>query len=134
MNAARDLRWWLTSWTGLDPVTMRAIRDGARPGDLLPPRERRAYILGVADDAEVVIVGSASGRQVAVLFSHQSFPGVRFGHRFPPLPDPSALYRSIWLMEEIETGALHRMMRDQAPADGAGIVWTTWRDSQHENP
>jgi hypothetical protein len=29
-------------------------------------------------------------------------------------------------MEEIDTGALRRMMRNQSAADDAGIIWTTW--------
>jgi hypothetical protein len=29
-------------------------------------------------------------------------------------------------MEEIDTGALHRMMRNAPAADDAGIIWTTW--------
>lgn len=29
-------------------------------------------------------------------------------------------------MEEIDTGALHRMMRTDPAADDAGIIWTTW--------
>ena len=59
---------------------------------------------------------------MAVLFCHQSFPGVRFGHRFTPADK----YAPIWLMEEIETGALHRMMRTQPPPDDAGTVWAAW--------
>ena len=63
------------------------------------------------------------GRWVAVLFAHTSFPGVRFG-RFPPGLDGRR--DPIHLMEQIETGALDRMMRDQPAADEAGIIWTTW--------
>ena len=33
---------------------------------------------------------------------------------------------SIWLKEEVETGALNRMMRNQPPADSTGTIWTTW--------
>ena len=57
--------------------------------------------------------------------SHQEFPRARFGHRF--LLEPFAEgHEMIWLMEEIDTGALHRMMRNQPAADDAGIIWTTW--------
>ena len=59
---------------------------------------------------------------VVALFSHQGFPGVRFGHRFTP----GDKHAPIWLKEEIETGALHRMMQAQPAPDDAGIVWTTW--------
>jgi hypothetical protein len=31
-------------------------------------------------------------------------------------------------MEEIETGALDRMMQAQRAADDNGIMWTTWGD------
>jgi hypothetical protein len=37
-------------------------------------------------------------------------------------------------MEEIETGALHRMMQDQPAADSAGIVWTTWGATAPSDP
>ena len=117
----------LTAQTGsrlsyLEPAVIQAIREGARPGDALPPRERKPFIRGVSD-AEVIITGRGAVPCVAVLFSHDSFPGVRFGHRFTP---PSDEHAAIWLMEEIETGALHRMMHTPPPADDAGITWTTW--------
>lgn len=108
-------------WTGLDPETIQAVRDGARPGDPLPPIP---YIRGVTD-TEVILTGSGPDRCVAVLFCHVSFPGTRFGHRFPREPFGEG-HEQIWLMEEIDTGALHRMMRDAPAADDAGIVWTTW--------
>jgi hypothetical protein len=31
-------------------------------------------------------------------------------------------------MEEIETGALDRMMQDEPVADNSGVIWTTWGD------
>jgi hypothetical protein len=111
-------------WTGLDKATIQAVRDGARPGDPLQPLSSRPFIDDVSD-AEVTITGSGRGGRVVVLFSHRHFPGVRFGHRFPL--DPAAEGREqIWLKEEIETGALHRMMNSQPTADDAGITWTTW--------
>jgi hypothetical protein len=121
-------------WTGLDRATIEAVRDGAQPGDLLPPLVRRPFIDRVASDAEVIIVSGGSGQNVAVLFSHEHFPEVRFGHRFPPMSEDGARYASIWLKEEIETGALHRMMQDSHPAHNAGIIWTTWGASGHEYP
>lgn len=60
-----------------------------------------------------------------MLFSYRDFPGIRFGHRFPP--DDAGLDK-IWLKEEIETGALDRMMADPPAPDGVGVVWTTWGD------
>ena len=112
--------------TAMDPATIRAVRNGAQPGDLLPPPERKPFIVGVSDDAEVIISGHDSDRYVAVLFSHQHFPGVRFGHRFSPPTAKETRYSTIWLKESIETGALHRMMRNPPSADEAGITWTTW--------
>jgi len=29
-------------------------------------------------------------------------------------------------MEEIDTGALDRMMQDPPAPDDAGVIWTTW--------
>jgi hypothetical protein len=110
----------------MDPATIRAVRDGARPGNLLPPPERTPYIVGVSDDAEAIISGSGAGECVALLFSHQHFPDSRFGHRFPLPSSKAARYESIWLKEQIETGALHRMMQNPPATDEAGIIWTTW--------
>jgi hypothetical protein len=114
----------------VDRAAIPAVRDGAQPGDPLPPLVHRPFIDRVADDAEVIVVGGGSRQNVAVLFSHEHFPGVRFGHRFPPNSEDGARHASIWLKEEIETGALHRMMRDNPPADNAGIIWTTWGASE----
>ena len=117
--------------TGLDHADNQVVRDGAQPEEPLPPRQRRPFIKGVSEDAEVIITGTGSWRYVAVLFSHESFPGVRFGHRFSP---PSDKHAPVWLMEEIETGALHRMMQDQPAADDAGIVWTRWGATASSDP
>lgn len=101
------------------------FRDGWIPqGPDRPPeptRQRLPFIKGGGDDAEVIITGHGARQCVAVLFSHQSFPGVRFGHRFTP----GDKHAPIWLKEEIETGALHRIMQVQPAPDDAGIVWTT---------
>jgi hypothetical protein len=104
-------------WKGLDRATIEAVRGGAQPGDALPPEQPKPFITDVTEP-EVVITGSGEGRRVAVLFSHRHFPGLRFGHRFPP--DPHAECREqIWLMEEIDNGALHRMMEDRPPPTAA---------------
>ncbi len=116
--------------TSADQVTCQAVRDGARPGDPLPPLQPHPYIDDVTD-AEVIITEAGPQRRVAVLFSHRHFPGVRFGHRFPPDPDAAAL-EQIWLKEEIETGALDRMMQSQPAADETGIIWTTWEDPDQD--
>jgi hypothetical protein len=80
------------------------------------------FIRGVDDDAKVIITSHDARQCVAVLFSHQNFPGVRFGHRFTP----GDKHAPIWLKEEVETGALRRMMQTQQAPDDAGILWTTW--------
>jgi hypothetical protein len=111
-------------WTGLDQATIQAVRDGAQPGDPLPPPQPRPYITGVTG-TEVIIIGRGPGQCVAVMFSHQDFPTARFGHRFFLEPFAEG-HEQIRLMEEIDTGALHRMMRNQPAADDADIIWTTW--------
>ena len=111
-------------WAGLDRMTIEAVRGGARPGDLLPPSQSQPFINHVSDP-KVIIHGEDSNRRVAVLYSHDHFPGVRFSHRFR-LESPRENREPIWLKEEIETGALHRMMRDEPAADDAGVIWTTW--------
>ena len=111
-------------WTGLDQATIDAVRGGAQPGDSLPPLQALPYIDRVTD-TEVILTGTGPGQRVTVLFSHTDFPGARFGHRFPLDPFGKD-YESIWLKEEVETGALNRMMRNQPPADSTGTIWTTW--------
>lgn len=111
-------------WTGLDQATIEAVRGGAQPGDPLPSLQAEPYIRHVTD-TEVIITGTGQGRRVAVLFSHTSFPGVRFGHRFPLGLDEYG-GDPVYLREEIDTGALHRMMDAQPAPDDHGIVWTTW--------
>ena len=104
-------------------------RNVAQPDDPLLPTERQPFIDGVGDDVEVIIVGDAPP-WVAVLFSHERFPGVRFGHRIRAPSSELARYATVWLKEEVETGALHRMMRSQPPPDDAGIIWTSWRGNR----
>jgi hypothetical protein len=113
-------------WTGLDQATIQAVRNGALPGDPLPPSQPRPFIRDVTG-AEVLITGSGPGRRIAVLFSYPHFPGIRFGHRFPREPGRGT-HERIWLMEEIDTGALDRMMQDPPAPDDAGVIWTTWGD------
>jgi len=93
-------------------------------------RQRLPFIKGLDDDAEVIITSHGARHCVAVLFSHQGFPSVRFGHRFTPGDQHAA----IWLKEEIETGALHRMMQAQPAPDDAGILWTTWGQAGASDP
>ena len=113
-------------WTGLDREIIEAVREGARPGDSLSPLRPSPFISHVTD-AEVTVHGDGARRRVAVLFSHRDFPGVRFGHRLRLEPSGKKL-EPIWLKEEIETGALHRMMQNEPVADDTGVIWTTWGD------
>lgn len=113
-------------WTGLDQATIQAVRDGAHPGDSLTPPGPKPLIRHVTD-TEVIIHGDGSERRAAVVFSYDHFPGVRFGHRFR-LESPAENREPIWLMEEIETGALDRTMQDPPAPDDAGVIWTTWGD------
>jgi len=117
-------------WTGLDHETIEAVRGGTQPGDPLPPPRPYPCIDHVTD-AEVIITGAGPQRRVAVLFSSQDFPGVRFGHRFPPDPDAAALEK-IWLKEEIETSALDRTMQTPPAAYETGVIWTTWEDTDQD--
>lgn len=96
------------------------VRGPDRPPE--PAGQRQPFIKGVGDDAKVIITSHGGRQCVALLFTHQGFPGVRFGHRFTP----GDKHAPIWLKEEIETGALQRMMRAGPAPDDAGIVWTTW--------
>lgn len=115
-------------WTGLDFPLLRAVHEGAQPGDPLPPLEASPLIRGV-DDVEVRIVGVGPERRVAAFFSYAPFPGGRFGHRFEPAPvvgDDERLhyYEHINLMEEVETGAVHRLMASAPVPDEDGVIWT----------
>jgi len=108
--------------SGLDTALVTAVRSGAQPGDPLPPEEPIPYIHGV-HDTDVRIVGDGDERRVVVLFSHQAFPGQRFGYAYQP-PAEADEYEDIWLMEEIDTGALHRIMRyDHPEADESDVTW-----------
>ena len=78
---------------------------------------------GIAEDFEVRIAGVGDDARVVVLFSHEHWSGVRFGHRFPPA-DVADGYEYIWLKEEVETGGLGRLMGRRPHADGDGVVWT----------
>ena len=69
--------------TSLDQVTFEAVRNGARPGDRLPPRQPGRYT-GDVTSTKVIITGEAPGQRVAVVFSHRHFPGIRFGHSLTP--------------------------------------------------
>jgi hypothetical protein len=106
---------------------LKRFEAGGRPGDPLPaaPAKREPFITGIADDFDVRIAGTGDHAHVVVLFSHQHWPGVRFGHRFPP-PAEADGYEDIWLKEAIETGGLYRLMDRHPNPDGDGIVWTDW--------
>jgi hypothetical protein len=109
-------------WTGLDWALLRAVRDGTQPGDPLPPRKARPFIRGLAD-VEVRIMGVGPERRVAVFFSHTAYAGVRFGHRFEP-DETLTCYEHTDLMEEVETGGIHRLMANSPEPDEHGVIWT----------
>lgn len=113
-------------WTGIPEEVMEAVRAGAVPGDSLPTPEPQPLIRGVSREVEVLILDSDSRHSIALLFTHESFPGVTFGHRATVSAEDGFQLWLIELMEEIETGALHRMMSSEPAADPDGIIWTTW--------
>jgi hypothetical protein len=59
-----------------------------------------------------------------VLFSHHRFPGA--ASATVPIGAFRRNREPIWLKEEIETGALHRMMQNEPVADDVGVICTTW--------
>jgi hypothetical protein len=109
-------------WTTLDRGIIDAVRRGARPGDAVPGAEVFHLVDGV-DEVSARIDGHGDERRVLLFFAHRSFPGVRFCYRSkPPGSDD---YELAWLVEELATGALHRMMRyDQPTADKGGVIRT----------
>ena len=74
---------------------------------------------------------SGPGRRLPFLTARAPSPGPRFGRGVPPDPDGEARGK-IWLKEDIEPGALTRMMQSQPPADETGIIWTTWEDPDQD--
>jgi hypothetical protein len=124
IERVRDHGGWLNEQ---EHEYLEWLRAGGRRGDPLPaaPAKRRPFIAGIADNFEVRIASTGDHANVVVLFSHEHWPGVRFGHRFPS-PDEADGYEEIWLMEEVETGGLGRLMGRHPTPDGDGIVWTDW--------
>jgi hypothetical protein len=115
---------WLNSQ---EKEYLQRLRDGARRGDPLPaaPASREPYVDGFREDFGVRTVGSGDDAHVVILFSHEMWPGTRFGHRFPP-PIETDGYEGVWRKEEVETGALARQMREHPRPDDDGIIWTIW--------
>ena len=109
-----------------EPEYLDLRRAGAPRGVTLPAAgaKRRPLIRGVTDDFEFRIGSDGERACVVILFFHENWPGVHFGHRFSA-PDPDE-HEHIWLMEAIGTGGLHRLMERQPVADEDGIVWTDW--------
>lgn len=111
-------------WTGLDWALLRAVHEGAQPGEPLTPLEAKPLIRGV-NDVEVRIVGVGPERRVAAFFSYEPFPGVHFGHRFEP-DETLSYYEHIDLVEEVETGGIHRLMASSPEPDEDGVIWTSF--------
>lgn len=120
----RDHGGWLNRY---EMEYLDRLRGGARCGDPLPaaPTRREPYVNGFGDDFDVRTAGSGESAHVVIVFSHELWPGVRFGHRFPP-PIEADGYEAIWLKEEVETGALARQMHQHPQPDDDGIIWTSW--------
>ena len=81
-----------------------------------------AHQVGAPNVQASVATISDDGQRVVLLFSHKDFPGARFDYRAKaPGQDD---HEKLWLAEELATGALHRIMReDPATADATGITW-----------
>jgi hypothetical protein len=126
IERVRDHGGWLNAQEH-EHEYLERLRAGGRRGDPLPaaPATRQPFIDGIAEDFEVLIAGVGDNARVVVLFSHEHWPGVRFGHRFPP-PDEADGYEEIWLKEEVETGGLGRLMGRHPSPDEDGITWTDW--------
>jgi hypothetical protein len=124
IEQVRDHGGWLNKQ---EHEYLQQLRAGGLLGDPLPgaPATRRPFIDGMADDFEVRIEGAGDSANVVIVFSHADHPGVRFGHRFPA-PDEADGSEDIWLMEEVETGALGRLLGRHPSPDSDGIVWTDW--------
>ncbi|MGH9293371.1 MAG: hypothetical protein ACRDZ6_11475 [Acidimicrobiales bacterium] len=127
-EAAREIVEKRKGWTGLDRALLQAVRDGARPGDTIPPSEVWPYVRAICN-IEVGVVERADEHVVAVFFDHAHFSGHRFAYLWrSPGGDtdeewPVGLEQT-WFQEELETGGLHRVMRYDAPApDGDGVIW-----------
>lgn len=108
--------------TWLAAVAIQAVRDGAQPGDPVP----HDRFLGPTPTPEVIIIGQEAERRVAVLFSHEDFPGVQFGHRFGLHIPGGNREAAIRLIEQVQAGALRQAMQTHRRDDGAGITWTPW--------
>jgi hypothetical protein len=119
----RDHGGWLNRQ---EAEYLQRLRDGARRGDPLPaaPPTREPYIDGCSEDFDVRIVGAdddARGHSVLP----RALAGAPFRSPFPA-PNEADGYESVWLKEEVETGALARQMLEHPGPDGDGIIWTNW--------
>jgi hypothetical protein len=79
--------------------------------------QRRPYVRGLREDFTLSVDRSGPVAHVVMLFTHESFPGVRFGHRFRPPPDE---FEDIEFMEDVETGGLLASLTAPVPAAGGG--------------
>ena len=72
-------------WLNKDELEyLQRLQAGGRRGDPLPaaPASREPFINGIGEDFEVRMARTAEHANVVVLFSHEQWPGIRFGHRF----------------------------------------------------
>ena len=81
-----------------------------------------AHQLGVPQVQAADATSSDGDQQVVLFFSHSDFPDARFAYR-AKAPGEDA-HEELWLLEELAVGALHRILRDDAPTcDAAGTTW-----------
>jgi hypothetical protein len=100
------------------------LSGGARNSPAAIAAHRRHYTGHVAD-TDVVLTREGDEPQPAVLFAHRDFPGLRFGHWFPP---DDVGTEEIGLEEAIETGALDRLMAGPARARRRRRCLDEWDD------
>ncbi len=101
-------------WTSIPPSLIHAVREGATVGSQYPAEPFIHRLL----DVKVEEVATEAEPQLVLYFSHTDFPGVRFGYHFTSPADELH-----GLQEEIETGAVHRFMKNAPIADSDGITW-----------
>jgi hypothetical protein len=75
---------------------------------------------------DVQVVGTADSPRVHMCFQHENFSGALFAYE--SMPAGVDRHELVWLAEELATGALHRLMRDEQPlADKDGLIWVRLR-------
>jgi len=108
----------------LDPSIIQAVRNGAQPGDALPPTGRKPFIENVPEDFQVIVIEQEREQSyVAVLFSHVKWPGYRFGYKFSEPGSTADRYGPLFMLEHIETGAIDRLMEKSPRPGEKDTIW-----------